>query len=120
MALLCWASLVVRLVPFRRWSKSLGRIGPVAPSAPAEARRAAGAVERAAWRLPFRAKCLPQAMALSWLLRRRGIGHAVVIAVRPAQLRDSPDALHAWLEVDGEKIIGDLPGPWLETLRLGG
>ena len=58
-------------------------------------------------------------MALSWMLRRRRINHALVFAVRPSHLRDSSDDLHAWVEVDGVKIIGDLPGPWLETLRLG-
>lgn len=79
----------------------------------------AGDVEWAAGRLPLPTKCLPRAMALSWMLRRRRIGHAVVIAVRPSQLRQSPDALHAWVEVEGEKILGDLPGPWIETARLG-
>jgi hypothetical protein len=58
-------------------------------------------------------------MALSWALRRQRIGHAVVIAVRPDQYRRSTDALHAWIEVEGEKVIGDLPGPWVEMLRLG-
>ena len=85
----------------------------------AAARRLAADVEWAAKRLPFTTKCLPQAMALSWLLRRRHLTHAIVIAVRPNQLRQSPDAMHAWVEVAGDKIIGDLPGPWIETLRLG-
>jgi aryl-alcohol dehydrogenase-like predicted oxidoreductase len=82
--------------------------------------RSAGHVEWAAVRLPFSTKCLPQAMALSWMLRRKGISHQLVLAARPAHLRDSADALHAWVEVDGTKIVGDLPGPWIETLRLGG
>jgi len=55
---------------------------------------------------------------LSWMLRGRGIGHAFVFAVRPAGLRDDDDALHAWVEIDRAKILGDLPGPWVETLRL--
>ena len=81
--------------------------------------RLAADVEWAAKRLPFSTKCLPRAMALSWMLRRRRLPHTVVIAVRPNDLRHSADALHAWVEVGGEKIIGDLPGPWIETLRLG-
>jgi len=72
----------------------------------------------AAW-LPFSTNCLPRAMALSWMLRRTGIGHEVVLAVGPAHLRDSVDTLHAGVAVDGTRIIGDLPGPWLETVRLG-
>jgi hypothetical protein len=62
---------------------------------------------------------LSRAMALSWLLRRKQIAHAVVFAVRPDHLRSGPDPLHAWVEIEGMKVIGDLPGPWLETLRLG-
>jgi hypothetical protein len=69
--------------------------------------------------LPVQTKCLPRAVALSWILRRRQIQHTLVFAVRPAGLRGSKDDLHAWVEVQGAKLIGDLPGPWLETLRLG-
>ncbi len=122
MARLCWAQLLVTWVPFNRWRDTLGfqGAGRELSAAPAiDARRLAADVEWAATRLPFGAKCLPRAMALSWMLRRRMLGHAVVIAVRPSHLRRSPDAVHAWLEIDGEKIIGDLPGPWIETLRLG-
>jgi hypothetical protein len=84
-----------------------------------DSRRFATHVDRAATLLPFQTKCLPRAMALSWMLRRERIQHALVIAVRPAELRDAADGLHAWVEVDGAKIIGELPGPWVETLRLG-
>jgi aryl-alcohol dehydrogenase-like predicted oxidoreductase len=121
-ARLCWAQLLVTWVPFNRWRHTLGFQGAGREPGSARAieeRRLAADVEWAARRLPFGVKCLPRAMALSWMLRRRKLGHAVVIAVRPRQLRRSPDALHAWLEVDGAKIIGDLPGPWIETLRLG-
>ena len=58
-------------------------------------------------------------MALSWLLRRHRLAHTMVIAGRPADRRQSPDALHAWVEMEGEKIIGNLPGPWIEFLRIG-
>jgi hypothetical protein len=58
-------------------------------------------------------------MALSWTLRRKDIPHVVVIAARPQGLRDSPDKLHAWVEIDGATILGELPGPWIEMLRLG-
>jgi len=58
-------------------------------------------------------------MAVSWILRRKRIDHAVVLAVRPAKKRKNDDVLHAWVEIEGTKIIGDVPGPWIETLRLG-
>ncbi|HEX6661065.1 MAG TPA: lasso peptide biosynthesis B2 protein [Sphingomicrobium sp.] len=120
MAMLSYAGLLVESVPLKRWRGSLGLatdrgVGPRA----AEARKLAARVEHAANLLPFRAKCLPRAMALSWLLRRAGIGHAVVVAVRPPKVRDGPHGLHAWVEVAGDTIISDLPGPWHETLRIG-
>jgi aryl-alcohol dehydrogenase-like predicted oxidoreductase len=121
---LCRARALIALVPFGRWRDRLG-LAPVPADARhsaetlREARRLAGMVERAAERLPLSSDCLPRAMALSWILRKKRLAHAVVFAVRPADLRVGRDALHAWVEVDGSRIIGDLPGPWLETLRLG-
>lgn len=125
MALLCWARLLVALVPFDRWRHSLGSAadgeaaGPHSKARLADAQRFARHVDRAAAWLPFTTRCLPRAIALSWTLRRRRIRHTVVFAVRPAHLRGGSDALHAWVEIDGTTILGDLPGPWLETLRLG-
>jgi hypothetical protein len=85
----------------------------------ADAHRFAAHVEWAARLLPFSTKCLPRAMALSWILRSMGIAHCVTFAVRPAEHGGSDDQLHAWVDVAGETIIGELPGPWVETLRLG-
>jgi len=122
LASLAGARLAVAALPFGRWRNSLGlapnRSKP--PDSLTAAQRLAAQVERAALRAPFSTKCLPRAAALSWLLRRRGIAHSVVFAVRPKPLRHLPDPLHAWVEIDGVKVIGDLPGPWVETLRLGG
>ena len=120
MLLLCWGRLVVAALPFHRWRGTLGQIsiGDSRDSL-AEARRAAAHVNHAARLLPFHTKCLPRAMALSWLLRWREIGHGVVFAVRPADQRGSDDQLHAWVEVGDEIVIGELNGPWAETLRLG-
>ena len=123
--LLCMAQFAVIFIPFERWRESLGTNRRDAGSRRAArdnvaaGRRTAAVVERAAERVPFRTKCLPRAMALSWMLRWKGLRHSLIFAARPAQSRDSADALHAWVEVNGVKILGDLPGPWLETLRLG-
>lgn len=120
MGWLCLARALVALAPLRRWRGTLGMaIGPSAPRCLGEPARLVRHVERAAERLPFRSKCLPQAMALSWMLRRRGIAHAVVFAVRPPEMRSAADSLHAWVEAAGERLIGDLPGPWIVSLRLG-
>lgn len=121
MAVLCGARLAVAALPFNRWRNTLGGKpgASLAEVTDADARRFAAHIDWAARLLPFSTKCLPRAMALSWILRSRGIGHCVVFAVRPAELRRSADDLHAWVEIAGEKILGDLPGPWVETLRLG-
>ena len=125
MAGLCLARVLIARVPFERWRGTLGGTasgGCKVPSGPASlsiARHLSARVERAAKRLVFTSKCLPRAMALSWLLRRRRIAHEVVFAVRPPERRSEADGLHAWIEVDSVTILGDLPGPWVETLRLG-
>jgi len=121
MALLSWAWLLVATVPFDRWRGSLGLAAneDTADRQLIDAQRSATYIEWAARLLPIHIKCLPRAMALSWILRRKRISHVVVFAVRPEELRGSNDDLHAWVEVGREKVIGNLPGPWLETLRLG-
>ena len=120
MALLCRARALIACAPFERWRGTLGYSGKGAAAFHDHARRLAADVEWAAKRLPLATKCLPRAMALSWILRRKRIRHALVIAVRPTEQRQSLDAMHAWVEADGRKIIGDLPGPWVETARFGG
>jgi len=121
-ARLCWARFLVAWIPFERWRYTLG--SPEQSDRDfdfvGKAKGLAADIEWAARRLPFAVKCLPRAMALSWMLQQNGIGHVVVIAVRTAEARQLPDALHAWVEIQGHKVIGDLPGPWIETLRLGG
>lgn len=122
MAALCRARLLIAFVPFRRWKSALGGDGRPAIKTNSDllvGERLARQVEGAAKRLPLETKCLPRAMVLSWMLRRRDIPHAIVFAVRPQQQRKSADTLHAWVEVAGLKVIGDLPGEWIETLRLG-
>lgn len=121
MAALCWARFVVGAMPFNWWRNTLGGTGRTQPADQdtARARRFAAHVDWAAKKLPIAMKCLPRAVALSWILRSNGIAHSVVFAVRPARQRGSDDQLHAWVEIGGETIIGDLPGPWVETLRLG-
>ena len=123
MGLLCLARALIAFIPLRFWRNTLGLAandgtldasGPLMPAA----RRLANHVDRAVSRLPFAVKCLGQAMALSWMLRSSGIGHSVVIAVRPAALRDTEHGLHAWVESAGSMLIGELPGPWHEIYRL--
>ena len=122
MATLSIARAMVAVAPFRSWRFTLGLSGEgedPSPSPLLRAQRLANQIEWAAGRLPFQTKCLPRAIAFSWLLRRERIRHTVVFAVRPADARRSTDDLHAWVEIGGTVLIGALPGPWHETLRLG-
>ena len=120
MASLCAARLLIATTSFKRWRQTLGAVSDRRELQPsARATRLAAHVEWAAKLLPFASKCLPRAMALSWMLRSRKIGHCVVFAVRPAELRGFDDQLHSWVEISGEIILGELPGPWVETLRIG-
>lgn len=115
-AALAVARLTITALPFRLWRHRLGSDGVIDDAA---AQLWAAHVDWAARLLPLQMKCLPQAMALSALLKRRRIRHQVVFAVRPGNMRSGDDALHAWVESNEAKVIGDLPGPWIETLRLG-
>lgn len=125
-ARLVWARALIELIPFswwRRWLGSCAPNGPSPPTAPApadpvEARRLARHVDRAAARLSFPVKCLPRAIALAGMLRRRRVSYALVLAARPLKQRTGHDDLHAWVDVCGEVVIGDLPGPWLRVLVL--
>lgn len=97
------------------WHRRYGLAGEADVAQLGAARRLARHVDRAARRLTLPVKCLPRAMALSIMLRRRAIPHRLVIGARPAVLRTGTDDLHAWIEVGGAIIIGELPGPWLNV-----
>ncbi|MCA1662351.1 MAG: lasso peptide biosynthesis B2 protein [Novosphingobium sp.] len=70
------------------------------------ARRLARAVGRAASRLPGETRCLEQAVALAWMLRRRAMGSAVVFGVHPETRRGDLGDLHAWVVRGREILIG--------------
>lgn len=112
------ARCTIALVPLKAWQGRLGLAGEASDTAMRQARKLAQHVDRAALRLPFACKCLPRAMALSRMLRKRGLPHRVVIAVRPAGARGGDDDLHAWVEMGGTIVLGDLPGPWVPVLIL--
>jgi Transglutaminase-like superfamily len=119
MALLLLARMLVALVPFARWRGRLGLAGEAGSGQLEMARLLASHISRGAARLGLPLKCLPRAMALSWLLRRRGIAHRLAIAARPqAERETAPDALHAWVECSGETVLGELEGPWIVVLYL--
>lgn len=113
MAWLALARMLVRAVRFGRWRTWLGRrISPpermpaAALGATLPARQVARAVDRGAARLPGDSRCLPQAMAVHWMLRRRGLGSLLLVGVRPGARRGNPDDLHAWVIHADDVVIG--------------
>ena len=104
--LLTGASVGVRVLPSVRTTRLLGRPGPVVAEdrgrPDPRAWVVGAAVERVARLLPWKPKCLPQAIAARAMLRRRGIpshGHLGVVGTEPL-------SAHAWVTVDGRVVQG--------------
>ncbi|MDM4772584.1 lasso peptide biosynthesis B2 protein [Solimonas sp. SE-A11] len=91
------------LLPYRHYRPWLELRSDNPGTAPEMALRIARAVRRAARVAPWSAVCLPQAMAGKLMLQRRNIGCCLVLGVENTQ---PGILLHAWLEVDGNIIIG--------------
>lgn len=110
MILLVLAKFLIRAVPLHRWRGTLGRIGePGVTQFDAAYRAVSRSVADSARKLPGDYVCLPRAMAVQWMLRRRGLASAIVFGVAPQQSGDKPHALHAWVEGGGKIIIGADP-----------
>ena len=122
-ALLLAARLLVARVPFEKWRGTLGRRldGKEDPRGlePELLKLLLAAHKRALARLPLEFKCLPSAMALQWMLRRRGIASVLSIGALPKQGRGSIDDLHAWISVNGTIRLGERPDGYIVLLRLG-
>jgi hypothetical protein len=105
-------ALSLRMFGYRRtraWMErhaSPNRSGPADPRL--EAARVARLVSVAAHRGPYRANCLRQALVAWWLLGRRGVDTNLVIGVRKDE---QGFAAHAWVELDGDVIIGGADSP---------
>jgi hypothetical protein len=113
-ALLLWARLLVALVPMRYWRGSLGTMAGGGGAAggpstwrdvPRDLRIVARVVERAAARLPVHFKCLPRAMAVQWMARRRGLACTLRIGLA----RGAGEPLHAWVDHGQVTVIGERP-----------
>jgi hypothetical protein len=112
--------LAVRLalifIPFPRLARRLGAFVPPgdtralaakAAAAPEQTRLAEAiswAVTRAARYVPFKAVCLPQAMAARLMLKRRGIRS--VMHFGAAKGTEKPFDAHAWLDAAGVEVTG--------------
>jgi hypothetical protein len=105
------AGLLLRIFPFARLSRRLGTHmaespEDEAPSLTATAGRVQWAVETAARILPWNPVCLPQAVAATRMLQRRGIASTLYLGIDPAADYDA----HAWVRV-GDVIVTGGPSP---------
>lgn len=115
-AYLLAARLALIFLPFPRLARRLGAFVPPtdpraseakANAAPDQARLAEAvgwAVTRAAHYVPFKAVCLPQAMAAQVMLRRRGVGS--VMHFGAAKGAEKAYDTHAWLDAAGIEVTG--------------
>jgi hypothetical protein len=119
MVMLVMARILIARAPFGAWRRWLGTPVSSEGSDPRRyldanlaSRRLARAVIRGAERLPGESRCLAQAMALQWMLRRRGLGGVIHLGVRPAGKRGNLEDLHAWVTASGEVLIGTDDKPY--------
>lgn len=114
-ACLLAARLTLLFMPFPRLARRLGtfvrpgdaRATAQATNAPDQARLAeeiGWAVSRAARYVPFKAVCLPQAIAARFMLKRRRV--ASVMHFGATKEQDKPLDAHAWLEAAGVEVTG--------------
>jgi hypothetical protein len=111
------AQIATRLLPFSWLAPRLGRLAasPTAPELAAgpaltadqalEVQRVGWAVRRLARYLPWDARCLAQAVAAQWMLRRRGLPSTLFLGVDRGQERWLE--AHAWLRCRAQFVTGE-------------
>jgi hypothetical protein len=104
-ALLALARLIVIIVPFRFVARLLARMPQSGRSDEMLIRRIAWAVRLGARNVPWRAVCLPQAMAAMVMLARRGCASSLHVGA--GRVPDGGLIAHAWLMSDCTIVIGE-------------
>lgn len=113
MFLLGAARFLVRFVPLSVWQSSLGTVQITSENIRSleesddleTAHYWARRVMRSVQRLPGETKCLPQAVALQWLLAPHHHKSRLIIALH-RNGADEKEGLHAWVEAAGKILIG--------------
>lgn len=117
-ACLLAARLALILIPFPRLARRLGTFVQPTDTRAVQARTRSSrqearlaedigwAVTRAARYVPFKAVCLPQAIAARMMLRRRGVASAMHFGAAKSGSMDKPLDAHAWLDAAGVEVTG--------------
>ncbi len=106
-ALCTVASVLLKVVTFRRLAPRLGQHKAVSPTEADRANRrqvarVGWAIAAAARHLPWRPVCFPQAITAQWMLRRRGIPSTLYLGADPARGYDA----HAWVRAGTMIVTG--------------
>jgi hypothetical protein len=98
------ARLLVLAVPFRLYSRSMGSDAESPPETtePDVVHRVGRALESVSRHVPWRSKCLEQALAAKAMLRRRGISNTLYVAVA----REVALEAHAWVRSGDVCVTG--------------
>src|SRR5687767_1530461 len=112
------ASLAIRLLPFER-SVRLGSRAVSATDHPAEPdilNDIRWSVKAVAARVPWRAMCFQQGVALQWMLRRRGIDARLHYGVG----KEGAGSLlaHVWVSAGGGIVIGGEDAPAVRAVAV--
>jgi len=111
--------VVLRMLTFKRlpalWQKLALRT-PAHSQPSLSLPRFVWLVEVASCYVPVRATCLKTALVLAWILGRRGVATTLRLGV---SRQDGWLTAHAWLERDGQVILGALDGDTYEPLLPG-
>lgn len=102
------ASLAIRLLPFRRVARLAaqwgggGRLPSASDDAPV--RTCCWAVDRWARRVPWKAVCFQQGVAVQMMLHRRRVRSKLHYGL--AQSPDTGLKAHVWISVGGQVVLG--------------
>jgi hypothetical protein len=98
------ASVVIRLVPFKRLASHLGSHCRGYPAAdPGQVNEVVRAIRAWAVRLPWRTLCFEQGLSAYWMLRRRRL--AVTLFYGAATIEGELKA-HVWVRSGSRDVVG--------------
>lgn len=112
------ASLAVACLPFGAIARAARPPRRMADEAAAKERirRVRWAVAASARRVPWRAKCLEQALAAQWMLRRRSVPATIHYGITRS---DNRLLAHAWVSAGAVGVIGcEGAGGFTEVARF--